>query len=151
MQLSDRRLARRFRVAKPLHFSVWNSNAPERVVESVNISESGTYFETFFPPALGSTLRVRIEMPEEVTGAASAEWLCIAKVVRTVAIEDHLNKVGVGIRLEFYEILAELTPQTEIPLKVVSAAPSGDLHPRVEFIDQSTFTQEEKQSWPIIK
>ena len=48
MQLSDRRLARRFRVAKPLRFSVWNSSTPEIVVESINISERGTYFERFF-------------------------------------------------------------------------------------------------------
>jgi hypothetical protein len=151
MQLSDRRLARRFCVAKPLRFSVWNSSTPEISVESINISERGTYFETFFPPDVGATLRVRIEMPEEVTGAASAEWLCIAKVVRTVAIENHLDKVGVGIRLEFYEVIAEPASRTEIPLKAVSAGVSGDLRPRAKLFDQSTFTREEKQSWPIIK
>ena len=72
MQVSDRRFARRFSIAKRVHFSLWNSHAPEQVVESVNISERGTYFETDLPPDVGATLRLQIEMPEEVTGVPAA-------------------------------------------------------------------------------
>jgi PilZ domain len=105
MQLSDRRLARRFPVAMPVHYTAWNSGAPERFVHSLNVSERGAYFETASPPEVGATLQLRIDMPEEVTGVPAAEWRCIAKVVRTAVVNKFTNKVGVGIRLEFYEVV----------------------------------------------
>ncbi len=125
MQLSDRRLARRFPVAMPVHFSVWNSSDPEELAESVNISERGTYFETLSPLGVGATLRLRIEMPEEVTGVPAAEWRCIAKVVRIVVVNKSTHRMGVGIRLDFYEIIRAATPQINCKVSVVAAGASG--------------------------
>jgi hypothetical protein len=130
MQLSDRRFARRFAVAKPVHFSVWHSSEPEQDAESVNISERGTYFETVSPPDVGATLNLRIEMPEEVSGAAVAEWQCIAKVVRAAPLDGWTKKVGVGIRLEFYEIVSGRNKKTRRTAKSAAGISGGRAIPR---------------------
>ena len=125
MQVSDRRFARRFSIAKRVHFSLWNSHAPEQVVESVNISERGTYFETHLPPDVGATLQLQIEMPEEVTGVPAAEWRCLAKVVHTSPLNERTHTVGVGVRLDFYEVVRLAPLRAERDLESAAAQTRG--------------------------
>src|SRR5713226_9314948 len=82
MKLSDRRLAQRFRLNIPLYIRAWKSQAPERKVESVNVSECGAYFETDTPPCEGEMMQIRLEMPKIITGHPTVEWRCTGKVVR---------------------------------------------------------------------
>ena len=101
MQLSDRRLARRFSINVPLYISDWKSPAIEQKVESANISESGVYFETDAPPSEGTMLRVRLDVPREISGDIAVQWRCTGKVIRVQPIG---SVQGVGVRFDYYEI-----------------------------------------------
>jgi hypothetical protein len=104
MKRSDRRLAYRFNLCIPLHIRDWKSDAPEQTVESNNVSECGVYFETDTPPLEGTVIQLRLEMPEEVTGEASSDWLCAGKVVRIQQARSPGAFVGVGVRFDYYEV-----------------------------------------------
>ncbi len=104
MKRSDRRLAYRFNLSIPLHIRGWKSSAPEQTVDSNNVSESGVYFETDKPPNEGTVIQLRLEMPEEVTGEASSDWLCAGKVVRIQRSISPGALVGVGVRFDYYEV-----------------------------------------------
>jgi hypothetical protein len=104
MKRSDRRLAHRFNLSIPLHIRDWKSTAPEKTVESNNVSESGVYFETDAPPHEGTEIQLRLEMPEEVTGEAASDWLCAGKVVRIQRSSSPGALVGVGVRFDYYEV-----------------------------------------------
>jgi hypothetical protein len=104
MKLSDRRLAHRFRLTIPLHIRPWKSQAPEQKVESINVSECGVYFETDAPPREGAMLRVRLEMPTEITGLPPDEWRCAGKVVRIHPPCSPGALLGVSVRFDYYEV-----------------------------------------------
>jgi hypothetical protein len=104
MKLSDRRLAQRFRLNIPLYIRGWNSHAPEQKVESVNVSESGAYFETDKPPREGAMIQIRLEMPNEITGNPTAEWRCTGKVTRIERVNSSRHLLGVSIRFDYYEV-----------------------------------------------
>lgn len=103
MRVSDRRFARRFNVGLPMSVQQWKSAAPEQTVCAHNVSERGVYFETASPPPIGATLKLRLEMPEEVTGVPPAQWQCVGTVVHAEPIAARPNSVGVGVRLDFDE------------------------------------------------
>ena len=105
MKMSDRRLAHRFDLAVPLRFRAWNSVGPEESVVSRNVSERGLYFETDSPVPTGMALQVRFEMPEEVTGSPTTEWKCTGQVVRVEPARTSTRKIGVGVRIDYYEVL----------------------------------------------
>ena len=105
MKRSDRRLALRFSIRTPLYVRTWKSVEAERRVESVNLSESGVYFETDTPPPEGAVIHIRLEMPWAITGAVGTEWHCIGKVVR-VNRRDGAFSAGVAVQFEYYEAVA---------------------------------------------
>jgi hypothetical protein len=105
MKPSDRRFAHRFPLAIPLYVREWRTRTPEKVMESVNVSECGVYFETDTPPREGAMLQIRLEMPKEITGAMTAEWRCTGKVVGVRPTCPPSSSLGVGVRFDYYEIL----------------------------------------------
>jgi hypothetical protein len=105
MKPSDRRLAQRFHLTIPLFVREWKTITPESLVESVNVSECGVYFETETPPREGAMVQIRFEMPKEITGDATAEWLCTGKVVGVRPTSPPSVSVGVGVRFDYYEIM----------------------------------------------
>ncbi len=115
MKMSDRRMAQRFALAIPLLIREWNTLAPEWKAESVNISECGVYFETDTPPLEGAMVHIRLEMPEEITGAAAAVWCCTGKVMGVQpAISPH-DATGVRVRFDYYEVVKALGPSPKPP------------------------------------
>ena len=105
MKRSDRRFAQRFNLAVPLHYRAWRSTEPELAAASVNVSESGVYFETDAPPSEGSALRLRIAMPPEITGNPATEWRCMGKVVRVQQVPCAGAALGVAVRIDYFEIV----------------------------------------------
>ncbi len=105
MKPSDRRLALRFSLNVTLYIRAWKSSGPEQKVESVNLSESGVYFETDSPPPQGAVIHLRLEMPHEITGTVGTEWSCIGKVVRVIR-DPTYSQSGVGVHFAYYEVLA---------------------------------------------
>lgn len=104
MKRSDRRLAQRFNLSTPLYVRVWKSNTPEWKFDSVNLSESGVYFETDAPLDEGAEVQLRLDMPMEITGDATAEWLCTGKIVRVQPVDSSGAAWGVGVRFDYYEV-----------------------------------------------
>ena len=102
--LSDRRMARRFRLAVPLYISEWKGPDAETKVESLNISETGVFFESDAPPCEGAMIRLRLEVPKEITGGATVKWRCAGKVVRVEPAEPARAQVGIGVRFDYYEV-----------------------------------------------
>jgi hypothetical protein len=105
MKPSDRRLAQRFHLTIPLFVREWKTATPENKVESVNVSECGVYFETDTPPRDGAMVQIRLEMPKEITGDATAEWHCTGKVVGLRPTCPPGVSYGVGVRFDYYEIM----------------------------------------------
>jgi len=116
MKPSDRRLAQRFRLAIPLFVREWRTMTPEKEVESVNVSECGVYFETDTPPREGAMVHIRLEMPKEITGDATAEWLCTGKVVSVRPTCPPGGSLGVGVRFDYYEITRIHSPLPGPPI-----------------------------------
>jgi len=96
-------LAQRFRLKIPLYIRAWKSQAPERKVESVNVSECGAYFETDTPPCEGKYAD-SAEMPKEITGNPTAEWRCTGKVTRVQPASFPGALRGVSVRFDYYEV-----------------------------------------------
>jgi hypothetical protein len=104
MKRSDRRFAQRFNLTVPLHIRGWHSAAPEQDAASLNVSESGVYFETKVPPAEGASVHLRIAMPPEITGGQSTEWTCTGKVVRVEPVSIPGAAPRVAVRFSYYEV-----------------------------------------------
>jgi hypothetical protein len=104
MKLSDRRLAQRFSLITPMYIRAWNSQGPEQIVESVNVSECGAYFETHTPPGEGEMVQIRLEMPKEITGDPTVEWRCTGKVMRVQPASFPGALQGVSVRFDYYEV-----------------------------------------------
>jgi len=105
MKRSDQRLALRFSIKTPVYVRRWRSAEAERKLESVNVSETGVYFETDAPPPEGAVMHIRLEMPSVITGIVGLEWHCIGKVVR-VSRSAGAVRSGVGVQFEYYEAVA---------------------------------------------
>jgi hypothetical protein len=73
---SERRISRRLQVTTPLRVRVWKSGSTERKTGSVNLSETGAFFATDLPIAIGSAVEILLKMPAELTGKPATEWRC---------------------------------------------------------------------------
>ncbi len=102
---SDRRISRRLPLKTVLRVRVWKSGPTERRTESVNVSESGAFFATDVPIAIGSAVELLLKMPEELTGKPATEWRCTGHVVRLQPVDTPRGKLGVGVEFDYHEIL----------------------------------------------
>ena len=128
MKPSDRRLAQRFPLTIPVFVREWKTMTPEKKVQSVNVSECGVYFETDTPPREGTIVQIRLEMPKEITGDATAEWLCTGKVVGVRPTCPPGDSLGVGVRFDYYEIMRITCPLPGPPFLALCAV-GGDSEP----------------------
>lgn len=108
---SDRRLSRRHSVRTELRVRVRRPDAGERMAESENLSQRGVFFATDLPLSKGASLDLLVEMPEEVTGVAAAQWLCTGHVVRVVEMDSPRGAHGVGVQFDFYEVSRPERPE----------------------------------------
>jgi Tfp pilus assembly protein PilZ len=102
---SERRISLRLPLKTALWVRVWKSGSAQRSTESVNLSQTGAFFATDVPIALGSAIEILLKMPEEVTGKPATEWRCSGRVVRLQPVDTPQGKFGVGIEFDYYEIL----------------------------------------------
>jgi hypothetical protein len=108
---SDRRLSRRHNLRTGLRVRVRRPDGVERMAESENLSQRGVFFATDLPPSKGASLDLLVEMPEEVTGVAAAQWLCTGHVVRVVEMDSPRGAHGVGVQFDFYEVSRPERPE----------------------------------------
>jgi hypothetical protein len=100
----DRRLSRRHDFKTDLRLRVRKSNAGELRVESKNLSQRGVFFATELDLNKGAALDLMLEMPEQITGVPTAQWLCTGHVVRVVPMDSPAGQRGVGVQFDFYEV-----------------------------------------------
>jgi hypothetical protein len=107
--VSDRRIFPRHLLKTALRVRVWKSGSTERRAESQNLSESGTFFATDEPMAIGTAVEILLKMPEVISGNPTTEWRCTGHVVRVEPIDTPRGKLGVGVQFDYYEILRSKT------------------------------------------
>jgi Tfp pilus assembly protein PilZ len=107
----DRRLSQRYNFRTDLRVRVRRSDAGEQRAESENLSQRGVFFATNLQLSKGAALDLLVEMPEQITGAPPAQWLCTGHVVRVVPMDSPRGARGVGVQFDFYEVSRPERPQ----------------------------------------
>ena len=101
---SDRRLAMRHNLETPIRLRLRGEELGEKKLKSENLSQRGVFFRTELPLDKGATVDVLLEMPEEVTGVPTAQWLCTGHIVRIVPSESTARVTGFAVQFDFYEV-----------------------------------------------
>ena len=107
----DRRLSLRHDFRTDLRLRVRNSNVGELRVESRNLSQRGVFFASDLELTKGAALDLLVEMPEQITGVPTTQWLCTGHVVRVVPVNSPQGDRGVGVQFDFYEVSRPEQPQ----------------------------------------
>jgi Tfp pilus assembly protein PilZ len=107
----DRRLSERYNFKTEMRVRVRKSQAAELRTESTNLSQRGVFFATELEINKGAALDLLVEMPEQITGVPTAQWLCTGHVVRVVPANSASGDRGVGVQFDFYEVSRPERPQ----------------------------------------
>ncbi len=124
----ERRAGQRFSYLLPLSLRISGS---EGVGFTQDLSSRGVFFFTDAPLTEGSAIELTLRMPSEITLGESMPVRCRGHILRIVRPAAHDGsapdsaKIGVAVRLEGYEYLAESETSSTFPR--VSA-----LHPQHE-------------------
>jgi hypothetical protein len=86
----ERRTVKRLIVRVPMRVrGVWQELQEERAVDSLNISNQGTYFASEEKFRVGEKISVRLKMPEVVVSGQRTEWCFTGRIT-------HVEKLGTG-------------------------------------------------------
>ena len=107
---SEKRVSRRYPLKTTMRLRARKSGQTEWSVESENLSETGTFFCTDVPLAIGSAVEIRLKMPEEISGKPTTDWRCTGHVVRFEPGDTARGELGVGVEFDYYEILRSKAP-----------------------------------------
>ena len=100
----DRRLEQRHSLRIPLELRIWGAAGPEHRAESIDLSGRGVLLETALPLEVGSTVELRLKLPEEITGQPTTEWRCRGCVVRIVRCGPSNSRLRAGLHLESLDV-----------------------------------------------
>ena len=100
---ADRREARRFNMTLPMRLLPRDSNSPELVAQTRDVSYRGLYFLAEAQFKLGSAIEFVITLPEQVTRSGDVNIRCHGQVVRTEPTQN--GKMGIAAKIERYEFL----------------------------------------------
>jgi hypothetical protein len=108
MKGSERRQLSRVSLRTPLRFRALGVSADktEHFTEALNISRGGFFFASSAPLQVGMPLEATLRMPEEVTGSASQEMRCTARVVHVRNEPYGDGRIGFGAEIEKFEAIA---------------------------------------------
>ena len=102
MVRSDRRRTKRLIKRAPLGVVPGGaSQRNEERAECLNISFTGVYFATDLKLKAGSTIQLRLRMPEEIFPGQPKDWKFVARVVH---VEPLGSRCGVGAQLLYYSV-----------------------------------------------
>jgi len=110
---SERRQRERYRIRVPLRFRPLGlaSGSAEHFAETTNISRGGFFFVTSAPLQVGMPIEATLVMPSEVTGGASDETHCRARLVHAKPDAYSDGRMGFGAEIEtFIEPKKSLEP-----------------------------------------
>jgi len=107
VRAAERRSTRRLQFKTALHVRVWKSGPTERRAESVNLSETGAFFATDAPIAIGSVIEILLKMAEEITG--NPPHGVAGHAVRLQRLDTFRGNLRGGVQFDYYEILPSKT------------------------------------------
>lgn len=110
VHVADRRFSHRYPFKSALLVRVRKFGGPEQKAESENLSESGIFFATDAPLAIGSAVEILLKVPQEITGKPVMEWQYTGHVVRTEPGDSLRGMVGVGVQFDCYEVMRAKSP-----------------------------------------
>jgi PilZ domain len=101
---SERRQRERFRIRVPLRFRPLGlaSGPAEHFAETTNVSRGGFFFVTSAPLQVGMPIEATLMMPSEVTGGASDETHCRARLVHAKPDAYSDGRMGFGAEIEMF-------------------------------------------------
>ena len=110
MKASERRQLARTSIRTPLRFRALGvaADQTEHFTEALNISRGGFFFASSAPLQVGMPLEATVRMPAEVTGSASQEMRCTARVVHVRNEPYGDGRIGFGAEIEKFE---EIPPE----------------------------------------
>jgi len=105
VKAAERRQLARFSLRTPLRFRATgvSSDKTEHFTEALNISRGGFFFASSAPLQVGMPLEATVRMPAEVTGSASQEMRCTARVVHVRNEPYGDGRIGFGAEIEKFE------------------------------------------------
>ena len=107
MKASERRQIARTSIRTPLRFRALGlaGDKTEHFTEALNISRGGFFFASSAPLQVGMPLEATLRMPAEVTGNASQEMRCTARVVHVRNEPYGDGRIGFGAEIEKFEAI----------------------------------------------
>ena len=107
VKAAERRQLARFSLRTPLRFRATgvSSDKTEHFTEALNISRGGFFFASSAPLQVGMPLEATVRMPAEVTGSASQEMRCTARVVHVRNEPYGDGRIGFGAEIEKFEAI----------------------------------------------
>jgi hypothetical protein len=99
MSSPERRSDPRYLLKIPVSFRCFDATRAEEVsTEATNISRSGMFITSPRPLAVGSSLRMCLRVPTEISGSVFSQLQCIGRVVHEQSAIG--GAVGYGIAIE---------------------------------------------------
>ena len=107
MKASERRQLARISLRTPLRFRALGvaADKTEHFTEALNISRGGFFFASSAPLQVGMPLEATLRMPAEVTGSATQEMRCTARVVHVRNEPYGDGRIGFGAEIEKFEAI----------------------------------------------
>jgi PilZ domain len=102
LKAAERRQLTRYNLRTPLRFRALGVavDTSEHFTEALNVSRGGFFFASSAPLQVGMPLEVTLRMPKEVTGTASQETNCTARVVHARSEPFGDGRIGFGAEIE---------------------------------------------------
>jgi hypothetical protein len=92
----------------PVALKTDETQKDQQVVETLNVSSSGVFFEFASPLDVGAHLEFLMTLPEPITKGSPVRIRCIGKVVRVErGVGVTMSNVGVAATIERYEFVRE--------------------------------------------
>jgi len=122
---SERRQRERFRIRVPLRFRPLGlaSGPAEHFAETTNISRGGFFFVTSAPLQVGMPIEATLVMPSEVTGGASDETHCRARLVHAKPDAYSDGRMGFGAEIEMF--IEPKKPAAPAPAHLATPVPGA--------------------------
>lgn len=100
--IAERRQVTRYNLRTPLRFRAVGvaADKTEHFTEALNVSRGGFYFASSAPLQVGTALEATLRMPSEVTGDATEERRCTARVVHVRNEPYGDGRIGFGAEIE---------------------------------------------------
>jgi hypothetical protein len=102
----ERRFTPRHKLQIPLSIENLSGSDPTpQITHSTDVSIRGIYFASDQSLEIGTSVKVLLRMPEQITGRDSPRWSCMGRVVRVDHSRGPNGQRGIGVELHYYDVM----------------------------------------------